>query len=149
MNSLRTLNARSIVFLSLCIPFFPNLNLRKNWVKLQNCTNICVSMTQHCILFSYLFMHLTQPLPATCHPISRVHCIFNQGVNSAHCKGASELVLLAASAKIYCSEVEIIRHKHGKKGLRTVQGFFSLSTGANFIFFCCNHAFNLASSTFC
>ena len=57
-------------------------------------------------------------------PISRVHCIFNQGVNSAHCKGASELVLLAASAKIYCSEVEIIRHKHGKKGLSTVQGFF-------------------------
>ena len=81
-------------------------------------------------------------------PISRVHCIFNQGVNSAHCKGTSELVLLAASAKIYCSEVEIIRHKHGKKGLSTVQGFFSLSTGANFIFFCCNHAFNLASSTF-
>ena len=36
-----------------------------------------------------------------------------------------------------------------KKGLSTVQGFFSLSTGANFIFFCCNHAFNLASSTFC
>ena len=60
-------------------------------------------------------------------PISRVHCIFNQGVNSAHCKGASELVLLAASAKIYCSEVEIIRHKHGKKGLSTVQGFFFLS----------------------
>ena len=57
-------------------------------------------------------------------PISRVHCTFNQGVNSAHCKGASELVLLAASAKIYCSEVEIIRHKHGKKGLSTVQGFF-------------------------
>ena len=57
-------------------------------------------------------------------PISRVHCIFNQGVNSAHCKGASELLLLAASAKIYCSEVEIIRHKHGKKGFKYCARFF-------------------------